>query len=45
MWKRLIKAQEYRSYCMAIQALRLQGMYKEAQRISEYKHAMYDTVG
>ena len=45
MWKRFIKAQEYRSYCMAIQALRLQGMYKEAQRISEYKHAMDDTVG
>ena len=43
MWKRFIKAQEYRSYCMAIQALRLQGMYKEAQRISEYKHAMYPT--
>jgi len=43
MWKRFIKAQEYRSYCMAIQALRSQGLYKEAQRISEYKHSLYPT--
>jgi hypothetical protein len=45
MWKRFIKAQEYRSYCMAIQALRSQGMYNEAQQIADYKHAMYNTVG
>jgi len=44
MWKRFIKAQEYRSYCMAIQQLRSLGHYKEAQRIADYKHAMYNTV-
>mgnify|MGYP000019774450 FL=1 len=43
MWKRFIKAMEYRSYCMAIQQLRQQGLFKEAQRISEYKHNMYPT--
>ena len=43
MFKRFIKAMEYRSYCMAIQQLRNKGLYKEAQRISEYKHAMYPT--
>lgn len=41
MWKRFIKAMEYRGYCMAINQLRQQGMYNEAQRISEYKHQMY----
>jgi hypothetical protein len=34
---------EYRSYCMAIQQLRQQGMYKEANEVSEFKHAMYPT--
>ena len=43
MWKRFIRAMEYRSYCMAIQQLRQQGLYKEAQSVSEYKHAMYPT--
>ena len=43
MFKRFMKAMEYRSYCMAIQQLRNKGLYKEAQRISEYKHAMYPT--
>jgi hypothetical protein len=43
MFKRFMKAMEYRSYCMAIRELRSKGMYKEAQRISEYKHGMYDT--
>lgn len=43
MFKRFMKAMEYRSYCMAIQQLRNKGLYKEAQRISEYKHAMYET--
>lgn len=41
MWKRFIRAMEYRSYCIAIQQLRNKGFYKEAQRISDYKHAMY----
>lgn len=41
MLKRFIKAMEYRSYCMAIRELRSRGMFKEAQRISEYKHNMY----
>ena len=41
MWKRFIKAMEYRGYCMAIRQLRSQGLYKEAQRVSEYKHEMY----
>ena len=43
MWNRFIRAMEYRSYCMAIQSLRSRGMYKEAQRISEYKHSLYYT--
>ena len=41
MWKRFIKAMEYRSYCMAIRQLRQQGMYKEAKSLSEYKHQLY----
>ena len=41
MWNRFIKAMEYRSYCMAIHQLRQQGLYKEAQRIIEYKHSLY----
>ena len=43
MFKRFLKAMEYRSYCMAIRELRSKGLYKEAQRVSEYKHAMYET--
>ena len=43
MLKRFLKAMEYRSYCMAIRELRNKGLYKEAQRISEYKHNMYPT--
>ena len=43
MWKRFIKAMEYRSYCMAIRELRTKGLYKEAQRICEFKHNMYKT--
>jgi hypothetical protein len=43
MFKRFMKAMEYRSYCMAIQQLRSKGLYKEAQRISEYKHNVYPT--
>jgi len=43
MFKRFIKAMEYRGYCMAIRQLRSQGLYKEAQRVSDFKHAMYPT--
>jgi hypothetical protein len=44
MFKRFIRAMEYRSYCMAIRELRNKGLYKEAQRVSEYKHNMYPTT-
>lgn len=43
MFKRFMKAMEYRSYCMAIRELRNKGLYREAQRVSEYKHNMYPT--
>jgi hypothetical protein len=43
MIKRFLKAMEYRSYCMAIRELRNKGMFKEANKISEYKHTMYPT--
>ena len=43
MFKRFIKAMEYRSYCMAIRELRNKGLYREAERVSEYKHNMYPT--
>mgnify|MGYP001256845204 CR=1 FL=1 len=43
MFKRFIKAMEYRSYCMAIRQLRQQGLYKEADEVSEFKHTMYPT--
>ena len=41
MVDRFLKAMEYRSYCMAIRELRNKGMFKEAQRIADYKHNMY----
>ena len=41
MWKRFMKAMEYRSYCMAIRELRSRGMYKQADEISEFKNNMY----
>jgi hypothetical protein len=44
MLKRFVKAMEYRSYCMAIRELRNKGLYKEAQRVSEYKRNMYPTT-
>lgn len=44
MLKRFVKAMEYRSYCMAIRELRNKGLFKEAQRISEYKNNMYPTT-
>jgi hypothetical protein len=37
MWKRFIRAMEYRSYCMAIRELRGRGYYKKADEISELK--------
>ena len=40
-WKRLIKAQEYRAYCMAIQQLRTLGHYTAAKEIADHKHSMY----
>ena len=41
MWKRFVKAMEYRSYCMAINVLRQQGLYEEARRVADYKHQLY----
>ena len=42
-WKRFIKAQEYRAYCMAIQQLRTLGHFKEANEIADHKHSMYNS--
>ena len=41
MWKRFIRAMEYRSYCMAIRELRSRGYNKKADEISEFKYNMY----
>jgi hypothetical protein len=41
MFKRFLKAMEYRSYCMAIRELRHKGYYKKADEISEFKNKMY----
>ena len=41
MWKRFIKAMEYRSYCMAIRELRAHGYHKRASEITEFKRTMY----
>lgn len=43
MFKRFMKAMEYRSYCLAIRQLRQSGYYKAANDISEFKHKMYPT--
>lgn len=43
MFKRFMKAMEYRSYCMAIHQLRQSGYYEAANDISEFKHNMYKT--
>jgi len=43
MFKRFMKAMEYRSYCMAIHQLRQSGYYKAASEISEFKRTMYPT--
>ena len=42
-WKRFIKAQEYRAYCMAIQQLRTLGHYTAAKEIADHKHSMYNS--
>jgi len=41
MWKRFIRAMEYRSYCIAIRELRARGYNKRADEISEYKYQTY----
>ena len=41
MFKRFIKAMEYRSYCMAIRELRAHGYHKRASEITEFKNNMY----
>jgi len=41
MWARFIRAMEYRSYCMAINQLRQQGLHEEARRVADYKHSVY----
>ena len=41
MFKKFIKAMEYRSYCMAIRELRHHGYYKKANEITEFKNKMY----
>jgi len=41
MWKRFIKAMEYRSYCMAIRELRFHGYNKKADEITEFKNNTY----
>jgi hypothetical protein len=43
MFKRFLKAMEYRSYCMSIRQLRQLGEHAKANEISEYKHKMYIT--
>ena len=42
-WKRFIKAQEYRAYCMAMQQLRTLGYIKEANDIADHKHSLYNS--
>ena len=42
MWKRFIRAMEYRSYCIAIRELRCRGYNKKADEIAEFKHRVYD---
>ena len=38
MFKRFLKAMEYRSYCMSIKQLRDMGELTKANEISEFKH-------
>ena len=41
MFRRFLKAMEYRSYCMSIRQLRDMGEFKKANEISEFKNKMY----
>ena len=43
MFKKFLKAMEYRSYCMSIKQLRDMGEFKKANEISEFKNNMYKT--
>jgi hypothetical protein len=43
MFKRFIRAMEYKSYCMSIEQLRSLGYFDEARAISEYKDKVYKT--
>ena len=43
MFKKFLKAMEYRSYCMSIRQLRDMGEVEKANEISEFKHNMYPT--
>ena len=43
MFKKFLKAMEYRSYCMSIKQLREMGEFNKANEISEFKHNMYKT--
>jgi hypothetical protein len=41
MFKKFLKAMEYRSYCMSIRQLRDMGEFQKAKEISEFKNKMY----
>jgi hypothetical protein len=43
MFRRFLKAMEYRSYCISIKKLREMGLHDKANEISEFKHNMYPT--
>jgi hypothetical protein len=43
MFKKFLKAMEYRSYCMSIKQLRDMGEFEKANEISEFKNSMYPT--
>lgn len=42
MWRKFIKAMDYRAYCMAIKELRNHGMWEELRRVEEAKAKLYD---
>jgi hypothetical protein len=44
MWKRLIRAMEYRSYCMAIRELRFHGYHTKADEILAFKNQNYGSL-
>ena len=41
MWKRFMRAMEYRAYCKAAQVLRLQGNAKELKKVLTTKANLY----